>query len=367
MPVKKLSVPAEVTYLSILDERGNLDKELEPSISSEELKKLYRTMLLVREYDDRKTKLQRQGRIGTFAPTTGQEATQIGAAYALRKNDWLVPSFRDFAALIWRGMRLEDDLLYTAGYEEGISIHANSTDLPIAIPVASQIPHAVGIAWGIKLKGRDSVALTFFGDGATSEGDFHEGLNFAGVFNVPVIFVCENNQYAISLPRQKQTRSETLAQKALAYGIRGMQVDGNDILAMYHATQEAADRARKGEGPTLIEALTYRLSFHTTADDPTRYRSSQELEEWRKRDPLIRFRKYLAQKGILSDDLDAQWLEEVKEEVDLAVKKFEEKAKFDPVAIFDFTYASNPSYVERQRQELKNYLSSAQPKLVEVE
>ncbi len=366
MPIKKVNVPAEITYLSVLDEHENVDKELEPYIIDDDLRKMYRTMLLVREYDDRKTKLQRQGRIGTFAPTTGQEATQIGAAYALRKTDWLIPSFRDFAALIWRGMRLEDDLFYTAGYEEGIDISNDSRDLPIAVPVASQIPHAVGIAWAIKLKGGDSVALTFFGDGATSEGDFHEGLNFAGVFNVPVIFVCENNQYAISLQRQKQTKSETLAQKALAYGIPGMQVDGNDILAVYRATQEAIDRARKGDGPTLIEALTYRLSFHTTADDPKRYRPSQEVEAWKKKDPLIRFRKYLTQKGLLTDDIATKWTEEVKAEVDGAVKKFDERVGTGPLAMFDYTYATNPPYLERQREELRDYLSSTQQKTEEA-
>jgi TPP-dependent pyruvate/acetoin dehydrogenase alpha subunit len=193
--------------------------------------------------------LQRQGRIGTFAPIKGQEATQVGAVAALRKEDWLVPAFREAAAAIYRGTPLSDLFIFLAGYNEGGHIPEGQNDLPIAVPVAMQIPHAVGIAYGIKYRKQPHVVMTFFGDGATSEGDFHEGLNFAGVFNTPTVFVCQNNQWAISLPREKQTKSKTLAQKALAYGIPGIQVDGNDVLAVYAATQEAVERARSGKGP----------------------------------------------------------------------------------------------------------------------
>ena len=235
MPRKNISVPDKVEYLSILDHNGKLDKQLEPDIPEELLLKLNRTLLLSRKFDERLLSLQRQGRIGTFAPVSGQEASQIGSVAALRPSDWFVPAFREMAAEIWRGRSLESVIIYNNGFNEGVDIPEGSNDLPISVPVGSQILHAVGLAWAAKYRQKDDVAMVFFGDGATSEGDFHEGLNFAAVFQAPVIFVCQNNHWAISLPRSKQTRSKTLAQKAVAYGMRGIQVDGNDILAAYVA------------------------------------------------------------------------------------------------------------------------------------
>ena len=251
-------------------------------------------MLLARRFDERLLSLQRQGRIGTFPPISGQEAAHLGAAAVLKPDDWMVPAFREMAADIWRGRPLDSIIVYNNGFSEGGRVPADRNDMPIAIPVGSQILHAVGIAWGMKYRNTGQVAMTFFGDGATSQGDFHEGLNFAGVFELPVVFVCQNNQWAISIPRTRQTRSATLAQKALAYGIAGVQVDGNDILAVYAAADEAVARARAGGGPTLIECVTYRMAVHTTADDPKRYRSEEEVESWRRRDPLARFQGYLA-------------------------------------------------------------------------
>src|SRR5918992_6162169 len=257
MPRRVLEPRFQVEYLSILDSEGHLDAALEPDIPTDKLKELYRAMVFGRRLDERMLRLQRQGRIGTFAPIKGQEASQMGAVFTLRQTDWMVPSFRETAAMVWRGWPIEKLLMYFAGYLEGGQPDTEQRDLPVTIPVASQLPHAVGLAYAAQYKGEDVVVMVFFGDGATSEGDFHEALNFAGVWHVPVVFVCQNNQWAISVPLKKQTHSRTIAQKALAYGVPGLQVDGNDVLAVYAATREAVDRARGGDGPTLIECGSY--------------------------------------------------------------------------------------------------------------
>ncbi len=357
MPRERVDLPYEITHLSILDEDGHVDKDLEPDIPEEDLRMLYRTMVKVRSFDERRLRLQRQGRIGTFAPVKGQEAAQLGAMYALEDTDWLVPCFRETAAAIYRGADLARDLLYAAGYEEGVQIPDDARELPINIPVGSHIPHAAGVAWASKLKGEDDVTIAFFGDGSTSEGDFHEGLNFAGVFQVPGIFVCQNNRYAISVPREQQTKSETIAQKAIAYGVPGMQVDGNDILAVYTAVKEAAERARNGDGPTLIEALTYRLSVHTTADDPTKYRDDEEVEEWAKKDPIDRFRTYLLDRDIITEDEVDAWQEEADDEVADAVKRFEELQDEcdDPLDMFEHAYAEMPKELQRQKEQMARW------------
>ena len=327
MPRKKITISEKVEYLSILNEKGQLDKKLEPDISEDILLKLHRTMVLARKFDERMLNLQRQGRIGTFAPIKGQEAAQLGTIAHLRPSDWMVPAFRETAAELWRGRTLESIIIYNNGFGEGVDIPEDRNDLPISVPVGSQVIHAVGLGWAAKYRQKDDVAMTYFGDGATSEGDFHEGLNFAAVFQAPVIFVCQNNHWAISVPLAKQTRSKTLAQKALAYGLPGIQVDGNDILAVYAAAQEAVQRARTGGGPTLIECVTYRLTMHTTADDPTRYRSDEEVEEWSQRDPLPRFQKYLLDKGLLSEEkrleVESAIMEEIQTAIDGAEKQME--------------------------------------------
>jgi pyruvate dehydrogenase E1 component alpha subunit len=315
---------------------------------------------LGRRVDERLLVLQRQGRIGTFPPITGQEAAQIGAVAALQKEDWLVPAFREAAAALYRGAPLSGLFIFLAGYNEGSRIPDGQNDLPIAVPVTTQIPHAVGIAYGMKYRKQPQVVLTFFGDGATSEGDFHEGLNFAAVFNTPTIFVCQNNQWAISLPREKQTKSKTLAQKGLAYGIPGIQVDGNDVLAVYAATQEAVARARASKGPTLIECVTYRLSLHTTADDPKKYRSEEEVKQWEKRDPIPRLQKYLRSRGLLSPkDLDA--LEDnIKAEINAGWREAQEQMEHfdDPLVIFDHLYAERPPYLEEQRDAFRQLFAA---------
>ncbi len=358
MPRKKINIPCKMEYLSILNETGEVDKDLEPDIAEDLLLNLYRAMLLGRRFDERMLSLQRQGRIGTFAPTSGQEASQVGSAAVLRPSDWMVPSFREAVAQLWRGAPMENIILLFGGYNEGGRIEDSSKDLPISVPVASQILHAVGLGWAANYRKTDEIVMTFFGDGATSEGDFHEGLNFAGVYQTPVIFLCQNNHWAISIPRSKQTRSETLAQKALGYGLPGVQVDGNDILAVYAAAKEAADRARSGGGPTLIECVTYRITMHTTADDPKRYRTDEEVEGWKKKDPLVRFEKYLTDKGVATKDKFQALETEVKEKIQTAVDRAEELMKKfdDPLHMFEHAYAELPPYLKEQRAELAEEL-----------
>ena len=351
MPRKEIKLPDMIEHISILNENGELDKTLEPDIPEEKLLRLYRTMQLARKFDERLLSLQRQGRIGTFPPISGQEAAHLGAAAVLRPADWFVPAFRETAAEIWRGRSLESVILYYNGFNEGVDIPADSNDLPVSVPVGSQILHAVGLAWAANYRQTDNVAMAFFGDGATSEGDFHEGLNFASVFQTPAIFVCQNNHWAISIPRSKQTRSHTLAQKALAYNMPGIQVDGNDILAVYVAAREAVDRARSGGGPTLIECVTYRMAVHTTADDPKRYRTDEEVEQWQKRDPITRFQKYLSAKGVLSEDKIAGLNAEIEEEIQAAINRVEEQMKMlgDPIDMFEHAYAEMPPYLKAQK------------------
>ena len=316
-------------------------------------------MLLGRRFDERMLRLQRQGRIGTFAPISGQEAAHLGAAATMRASDWMVPAFRETTAELLRGRTMESVLLYYNGYNEGGSIDQDSNTLPLCVPVASQILHAVGIGWSIKYRQRDEVAMVFFGDGATSEGDFHEGLNFAGVYQIPVIFVCQNNQWAISIPRSQQTRSLTLAQKAIAYGINGIQVDGNDILAVYAAATESVQRARSGNGATLIECITYRMTVHTTADDPKRYRADEEVAAWRKRDPIDRYQKYLINKGLLTDKKIKAEEKAIQDKIQAAVEQAEERMKSlgDPMNMFDHAYADIPPHLSEQKEFLARELS----------
>ena len=352
MPRTVLEPRFQVEYLSILDSDGNLDSSLEPDIAPADLKRMYRGMLLGRRLDERMIRLQRQGRIGTFAPIKGQEASQIGSVLTLRRSDWMVPSFRETAAMLWRGWPIEKLLKFFAGYLEGSQPDEGQNDLPITIPVATQLPHAVGLAYAAQYRGDDVVVMAYCGDGATSEGDFHEALNFAGVWSVPVVFLIQNNQWAISVPLKKQTHSRTIAQKALAYGVPGLQVDGNDVLAVYAASQEAVARAREGDGPTLIECVTYRLGVHTTADDPTKYRAEEEVKMWEQKDPLTRFTAYMRQKSLLEDGLEQQ----VDEEIALAVERFEATPPPDPLTMFDHLYAELPPHLVAQREELARRL-----------
>ena len=343
--------PLEGKMLQILRTDGTVVEELDPHLDDAELLKAYRTMVLARVADEKAVKLQRQGRLGAYPPSKGQEAAQIGPAMAMRKDDWFVWSFRELAGLLQHGVPLVNQYLYWMGNEMGSHYPDDVRALPSSVPVGSQISHAVGISYAAKLRGEDTVSVVFFGDGATSEGDFHEAANFAGVFQSSVVFICQNNQYAISLPRKSQTRSPTIAQKAISYGFPGILVDGNDILAMYAAAKEAIDRARSGLGPTLIEAYTYRLGDHTTSDDATRYRLESELAEWMLKDPLERFNRYLENKGIWNDDLENAAVKEAEELVEKAVSEAENYPRPSPEEVFQYLYADmSPDLVEQMEK-----------------
>jgi pyruvate dehydrogenase E1 component alpha subunit len=358
VPRSTLDVPS-VEYLSILDEGGHVDSALEPAIPAEDLQRLYRTFLLARRFDERMLRLQRQGRVGTFGPIRGHEAAVLGSVYALREHDWMVPYYREWPAYMWRGWPLDNLILYYAGYAEGMRVPDGIRDLPLCIPIASQIPHAVGIAFAARAKGEDSVTMVYLGDGATSHGDCQEAMNFAGVFQTPLVFFCLNNQWAISLPRARQTHAQTIAQKAIAYGFPGIQVDGNDPLACYVATREAVDRARRGGGPTLVEALTYRLSLHTTADDPTKYRDDAEVRAWEAKEPLPRFRRYLASKGLLDEAREAALEVDVEAEIRQAVERAEARMQGNLLDAFDHVYAEPTEALRAQRAELERELAAS--------
>lgn len=355
MPRELIKIENKVERLSILSPDGKLDKDLEPQISDLDLRRLYKTMLQSRMLDERCLHMQRQGRIGTYGPSKGQEAACLGVAYNLRKEDWMCPSYRETAAFLWRGWPIDRFMLWWGGHEIGSSIPEGINDTPIAVPIATQCQYAMGIAWGCKLRKDGTVCACFVGDGGTSQGDFHEALNYAAVFKAPLVMVIQNNGWAISIPRHKQTASKTLAQKAIAYGLDSIQVDGNDLLAVIRATGEAVEKARRGGGPTVIEAVTYRLSMHTTADDPKKYRSEEEVREWEAKDPLPRFRNYLRKKKLLDDPVEKLIEEEIRRELDEAVASYE-RHQSDPYDMFKYMYAEMTPDLKKQMAELREHL-----------
>jgi pyruvate dehydrogenase E1 component alpha subunit len=323
-------------------------------LSVEMTRRLYRALVLVRTYDRKSSALQKQGRLATYAPFEGQEAAQVGSAAALDPDDWMVPTYRDAAAMWMQGYPLELLIATRTGDERGGSPPDHVPVLPPSITVGGHMVHAVGLAWGSRLLGENRVALTYFGDGATSEGDFHEAMNMAAVFSAPCVFVCQNNGWAISLPRSEQTRSETIAQKAIAYGMPGVQVDGNDLFAVYLTTREAVERARQGAGPTLIEAVTYRIGPHTTSDDPSRYRPGEETLEWRKRDPLERVRIFLSERDAWSPEWQEQLERESTEEVERAVELAEKLRVPTAADVFEGMFESLPPNLIAQQREAES-------------
>lgn len=356
MPRKTIKLKEKVEYLSILDGEGNLDKALDPQLDADLSLYMYRLMLVSRRLDERMINLQRTGRVGTYGPCRGQEACFCGASVVMDKEDWIAHAFREVGSFYHRGWPIERIIQFWGGYEEGCEPPEGVNDLPIAVPIATQCPHAMGIALGMRIRNKKNAVLCYCGDGGTSEGDFHESMNFAGVWNLPLIMFIENNQWAISIPREMQTRSGTIAQKAVAYGFDGIQIDGNDILAVYAATKEAAEKARSGGGPTLIEAVTYRLSVHTTADDPKKYRTDEEVCKWEKLDPIPRYRCYLEKRKIL----DAKLAEEIeKDALDIVargVERYEAGREVDPLDIFKHMYAEMPPELAEQREEYRQCL-----------
>jgi pyruvate dehydrogenase E1 component alpha subunit len=349
---EKIIESFNVRRLDILDESGNVDESLMPLLSAEEIRKLYETMVLARTFDQRALSLQREGRIGTYASILGQEASQIGSALALEKTDWFFPSFRENGVYIALGQPPYKILQYWSGDERGLMAERDLNIFPVCIPVATHLPHAVGAAMAAKYRGDKLTVAVYFGDGGTSKGDFHESLNFAGVFGLPVVFICQNNQWAISVPREKQTAAKTIAQKAIAHGFEGIQVDGNDIFSVYKATKEASDRARRGEGPTLIECFTYRMSDHTTADDASRYRTKEEVEKWKAKDPILRLRLFMEKKGLWTDQYQKEIDSGSKTAMDEAEKKAESLERPDPRDMFTYTYGT---LGQRQQKEIKDF------------
>lgn len=344
------NVEAYFPIVQYVESNGKLKEEHADLYDVPFMKKAYQYMLRARLFDRKAINLQRQGRIGTYAPFEGQEAAQIGSALALGETDWLFPSYRDHAATMTFGHSLVHILMYWAGRIEGCIPPESKHIFPPSVPIATQIPHAVGTAWAEQLKGDQGASIVYFGDGATSEGDFHEGLNFASVFQVPVIFFCQNNGYAISVPLSRQMKTKTIAQKALAYDMPGVRVDGNDVLAVYQVTKEALQRARRGEGPTLIEAVTWRYGAHTTADDPTKYRDQGESEKRRQDDPLTRVEKLLREAGQWDDGWAAAITEEAEQEIEQAVKEMEAMPAADPSYMFEHVFEEPTWNLTEQRE-----------------
>jgi pyruvate dehydrogenase E1 component alpha subunit len=345
--------PLKGEMLRVLDETGTADKDLEPRLAAGDLKKIYALMVTTRTADTKAFNLQRQGRMGTYAPSRGHEACQVGSAFPLTKDDWFFPYFRDLGMYLTLGYPLSTYYRYWMGNEAGLRTPDGLNIFPLAIPVASQIPQAVGAGMAADIRKLRLAVVCTFGDGATSEGDFHEGMNFAGVFKTPNVFVCYDNQWAISVPRSRQTAAATIAQKAAAYGFPGVLVDGNDVLAVYAAVREAAERARSGGGPTLIEALTYRLADHTTSDDASKYRKKEAVADWEKKDPIERFKAYLAKKGLWDEAFEKNVRDAAADRVEKAVAEAEAALPPSVEDLFTFTYGSMTPNLEEQLEEAK--------------
>jgi pyruvate dehydrogenase E1 component alpha subunit len=338
-----------IDRVQVLAPDGSVDSDLDPDLDEDRLLELYWTMKRSRRLDERAVALQRRGELGTYAPAIGQEAAQVGSAAALSETDWMVTSFRETPAYLARGTPPHMLLWYAMGMEEGSAVPREARNMPPSIPVGSQALHAAGLGWAQHIAGEDAATLCYFGDGATSEGDVYEALNLSGVFDAHAVFLCQNNQYAISVPRAKQTRAETLAQKAVAAGIEGVQVDGNDVLGTYAVTRDALASARDGD-PVLVEAVTYRRSLHTTSDDPSVYRTEDEEVEWEPRDPIARFETYLRDRDVLTDErieeIEASIEDDLRSEIERAN---EGRREVDPADMFDYAFETPTPELERQR------------------
>ncbi|MFO0858073.1 MAG: pyruvate dehydrogenase (acetyl-transferring) E1 component subunit alpha [Phycisphaerales bacterium] len=361
MPIRT-AYTANIDHLQILDENAVLDEKLakwpdgSPVLKDSDVVELFQYMTKCRALDEIAFKLQRSGRMGTYPQNKGQEAAAIGSAFALeRGTDWLVPCYRENAALWMHGLPMHYILLHWMGDERGNQIPKGVKQTPLCIPIGTQPLHAVGISWAIKMRKEQAVACTYFGDGATSEGDVHEAMNFAASFQTPTIFFCQNNHWAISVPRETQTASETIAQKAIAYGMPTMQVDGNDLFAVYRAVKEARNRAVQGGGPSFIEAVTYRLADHTTADDARRYRDEKEVEAWRGKDPIIRLRKYLTDRNLWNDAQQAAIDQQAATMVTEVVKAAEGIEKPTTNDIFDYVFEKITPELELQKRTMRTH------------
>jgi pyruvate dehydrogenase E1 component alpha subunit len=337
------------------DGEGVPDGEVE-GLSEADLIELYRGLILLRTYDERSLVYHRQGRIGTYAIFWNHEAMQAGAVYALERDDWIFPSYRESAIGLLRGMPPAVILQWWRGHPSGWWNPADYNVASICVPIGTHVPHAAGLAWGKRLRGESSCAVAFFGDGATSEGSFHEGVNFAAVMRAPLVLLCNNNHWAISTPLEAQTRAETLADKAVGYGMPGVRVDGADVLAVYEATRDAVARARTGDGPTFIEAVTYRAAPHATADDPNAYIDLERVEEARKNECVGRYEGYLRRLGVLGDDLADQIRAEAADAMRKGIAEAEAEAPADVSLLFDRTFANPPASFDADLAELRRIL-----------
>lgn len=349
------SVESQFEMFQILNEDGKIvNKDNMPDLSDEDLKELMRRMVYTRILDQRSIALNRQGRLGFYAPTAGQEASQLGSQFALEQEDFILPGYRDVPQLIWQGLPLYQAFLFSRGHYHGNQMPENVHALSPQIIIGAQYVQAAGVALGMKKRGKKAVAITYTGDGGTSQGDFYEGMNFAGAFGAPAIFIVQNNYFAISVPVEQQTAAKTLAQKAVAAGIEGIQVDGMDVLAVYAATKDARDRAINGKGPMLIETLTYRYGPHTMAgDDPTRYRTDDLDSEWEKKDPLVRFRKFLEGKKLWSEEDENKVIEEAKEDIKKAIKKADGYPAQKVTDLIGNMFEELPTNLQEQMEEYK--------------
>ncbi|MBA2174333.1 pyruvate dehydrogenase (acetyl-transferring) E1 component subunit alpha [Halobacillus locisalis] len=339
----------------ILNEEGQIvNEDAMPDLSDEDLKEIMRRMVYTRILDQRSIALNRQGRLGFYAPTAGQEASQLGSQFALEKEDFILPGYRDVPQLIWHGLPLHQAFLFSRGHFKGNQMPEGVNAVSPQIIIGAQITQAAGVGLGYKKRGENAVAITYTGDGGASQGDFYEGINFAGAFGAQSIFVVQNNRFAISVPVEKQSAAQTIAQKAVAAGIEGVQVDGMDVLAVYAATKDARERAVTGEGPTLIETLTYRYGPHTMAgDDPTRYRTDEEDSEWEKKDPIVRFRKFLEEKGLWSEEEENELIEKTKEEIKAAIKEADNTPKQKVTDLMEIMHEELPPNLKEQMEEYK--------------
>lgn len=337
----------------ILNEEGKVVNEAAmPELSDEDLQEIMRRMVYTRIWDQRAISLNRQGRLGFYAPVAGQEASMLGSQYALDKEDWILPGYRDIPQIVFQGLPLHQAFLWSRGHFAGGQIPDGLNIMTPQIIIGAQIIQAAGVALGLKRKKKENIVITYTGDGGASQGDFYEGMNFAGAYNAPAVFVVQNNRFAISVPVEKQSAAKTIAQKAVAAGIEGIQVDGMDVLAVYVATKEARARALAGDGPTLIETMTYRYGPHTMAgDDPTRYRSSDLDDEWTKKDPLVRFRKFLEKKGLWTEEKENEVVDQAKDEIKEAMKKADATPKQKVTDLISFMFEDLPQNLREQMEE----------------
>jgi 2-oxoisovalerate dehydrogenase E1 component alpha subunit len=348
-----------IPYLQVLDPAGRVVSELpEFARDPEELLRMYRLMVLTRTFDTKAVNLQRTGKLGTYASCLGHEAAHVGIGAAMRPEDCFAPMYREYGAQFWRGVKMENVLLYWGGDERGNDFSGPQHDFPWCVPIATQCLHAAGAALAFKLRNEPRCAVSVIGDGGTSQGDFYEALNLAAVRDLPAVFVVVNNKWAISVPLALQTASKTLAQKAIAAGMPGVQVDGNDVIAVRQTMEEALARARAGDGPTLVEAVTYRLSDHTTADDASRYRDKAEVEDGWKIEPMIRIRRYLMDTGAWSEADEEALKADCAKQVDAAVASYLDTPVQPVESMFDYMYARLPEAMEEQRETAKRFLNS---------